>query len=72
MTSIALLQIHIRNLKTPLPVEVTDAPEILQVEFTNLQYDSILRSYLNQKFLVTLYASFSVSRFSEFVSWHDI
>jgi hypothetical protein len=33
----------------PLSVEVSDGPEILQLELTELQYDSILRSNFIQE-----------------------
>jgi hypothetical protein len=37
----------------------------LQLESTELQYDSILHSSFNQEFLIAFYASLPVSQFSE-------
>jgi len=36
--------INVRNFETPFPVEVSDVPEKLQIELTEMQYDSFLRS----------------------------
>jgi len=41
--------ICIRIVENPLSVEVSDAPEKLQLELIGLQYDSILRSSFNKK-----------------------
>jgi hypothetical protein len=51
--------------ENPFSVEVSDAREKLQVELTELQYDSILHSSFNQETLIIFYASLPVSQFSK-------
>jgi hypothetical protein len=50
--------------ENPLSVEVSDAPEKLQHDLTEL-HGSVLQSSLKQETLVTFYASLPVSHFSE-------
>jgi hypothetical protein len=64
MTFISMVQIYI-SLK-PVLREVSDAPEKLQIELIELQYDSILHSSFNQEALITFYASLPVSQSSQF------
>jgi hypothetical protein len=51
--------------ENPFSIDVSDALEKLQLELTELQYDTILCSSFNQEALITFYASLPVSRFSE-------
>jgi hypothetical protein len=47
---------HVTNIcmfENPFSIEVSDAPENLQLELTELQYDSILHSSFNQEALIT-------------------
>jgi hypothetical protein len=52
---------NIRILENPFSVEISDAPEKLQLELTEVQYDSILHSSFNQEALINFYASLPVS-----------
>jgi hypothetical protein len=45
--------------------DVSNALEVVQFEFTELQYYSNFPGSFNQKALITIYASLAVSRFSE-------
>jgi hypothetical protein len=56
---------NIHIFENPFSVEVSDAPEKLQLELTKLQYDSILHSSFNHEALITSFASLPVSRLSE-------
>jgi hypothetical protein len=49
----------------PFSVEVSDAPKKKQLEFIELQRDSILLSSFDKDTLSTFYASLPVYRFSE-------
>jgi hypothetical protein len=60
MTFVALLKFE-----NTFRFEVSDNPKILQLELTELQYDSILRSNFNQEVLISFYTSLPVLRFSE-------
>jgi len=44
---------NIHILESPFSVEVSNAPEKLQLELTELQYDSIFHSNFNQEALIT-------------------
>jgi hypothetical protein len=47
-------------------VRVCNAPEKLQPELTELQYDSILYSSFNQEALITFYDTLPVSQYFQF------
>jgi hypothetical protein len=55
---------YVRMSEDPFLVEISDTPEKLQFEVTELQYDTVLRSSFNQEALVTFCASLPVSRFA--------
>jgi hypothetical protein len=52
------------SVKTHTPVVISDEPEKLQLQLTELQYDSILRSSFKQEAWITFYAALPVSWFS--------
>jgi hypothetical protein len=56
---------NIHIFENPFSTEVSDAPEKLQLELTEWQYDSIFHSSFNQVALLTFYASLPESWFSE-------
>jgi hypothetical protein len=56
---------NIRIFENPFSVEVSDVPEKLKLELTELQYDSILPRSFNQEALITFYVVLPVSRFYE-------
>jgi hypothetical protein len=56
---------NLRVFGNPFSLEVSDAPEKLQFELIELQYDSFMRNSFNQEALTFLHASLPVSRFSE-------
>jgi hypothetical protein len=43
--------------ENPFSIEVSDAPEKLQLELNELQYNSILHSSFNQEALITFFDS---------------
>jgi hypothetical protein len=47
-----------------LSIEITDAPEKLQLELFDLQYVAVLPSRFNQEALITFYVCSSLSWFS--------
>jgi hypothetical protein len=60
---VAMLQ-NIHICKNPFPVDVSEAPEKLHLDFIKVYYDSSARSSFNKEDSITFHASFPTSQFS--------